>query len=429
MGQPRVLIVQTTPYNENTSSRSLDSYFHYWNKDNVRQIFSRNWMPCKGHCGELYQITDSRILKKWLHKPIQTGRVFKIDDLPEQGANCVQQDSNAISQSYKLGSKHTPIIELLRGLLWRKKYWCTPELIEWLDDYKPELVFYNFSYNLFLQPIVLFVAERYNIPIITAIGDDYYFNDKKSLSPAYHLLRHRFKKYCREIFAHEGSAVYVCDKIRDKYNSEFDLKGETIYFNSEVTRKPFSYINDVSPNIRYFGNIRLGRNETLCKIADALKSINPLYKLEVYSNENDPTYLDVIQRHDAIQYMGAIPYSEVQEKMMSCDIYIAAEGFRPEDINFTRYSLSTKAADGLACGAAVFAVGPEESGLIDYLKKTNAAVVCTDEAAIESELRSLIANKSYQNELYVKSEAVARKNHTVQESCTKFEGLVEKLIK
>lgn len=429
MGQPRVLIVQTTPYNENTSSRSLDSYFHYWNKDSVRQIFTRNWMPCKGHCGELYQITDSRILKKWLHKPGLTGRIFRREDLLEQGANCVQQESTAISQSYKIGSKHTPTIELLRGILWRKKYWCTPELIEWLDDYKPEIVFYNFSYNLFLQPIVLFVAERYNIPIVTAIGDDYYFNDKRSVSPAYHLLRYRFKSLCRKIFAHTGSAVYVCDKIKNKYNSEFDLKGETIYFNSEVARKPFSYINETSPRIRYFGNIRLGRNETLCKIADALKSINPMYKLEIYSNESDPAYIETMQKNDAVQYMGAIPYSEVQEKMMSCDIYIAAEGFRPEDINYTRYSLSTKAADGLACGAAVFAVGPEESGLIDYLKKTDAAVVCTDESTIGANLRSLIANKKHQEELYVKSEAVAKRNHSVQESCTKFECMVEKLVK
>ena len=428
MEHPRVIIIQTTPYSTNNSSRSLDTYFHYWEKDKVRQIFSRNWKPQKGHCGELYQIKDSDLLKKWLHCPVDVGTIYHYEDLDEQGKSQVLEDGELTSQGYKLGRSHTPTVELFRGALWRKKYWCTEKLINWLDDYKPDLIFYNFTNNLFLQKIALFIADRYNIPIVTAVGDDYYFNDRKLFSPAYHLFRWRYKKLTEEVFAHKGSAVYVCDKIRDKYNERFGLDGETIYFNTAITRRPFRPINVDDPQIVYFGNIRIGRNNALLKIADALRGINPNYKLRVYANEQDEVYYSALKAHPNVIYSGAIPYCEVLKKTTESDIYVAAESFRDEDLLFTRYSLSTKAADGLGSGAAVLAYGPAESGLIDYLQKTGAATVCTEENGIETAIRQLLVDQDRQRDLYDRAAEITKKNHTLEGSSSVFEMVVRKVL-
>ena len=46
---PRVLIVGTVPYNTKSTSRAFDAYFHYWEKENIAQIFSNTKKPCKGH--------------------------------------------------------------------------------------------------------------------------------------------------------------------------------------------------------------------------------------------------------------------------------------------------------------------------------------------------------------------------------------------
>ena len=428
MSHPRVIIIQTTPYSTNNSSRSLDTYFHYWEKDKVRQIFSRNWKPQKGHCGELYQIKDSDLLKKWLHRPVDVGTIYRYEDLDEQGVSQVIDDGELSSQGYRLGRSHTPIVELLRGLLWRRKFWCTDKLVKWLDNYKPELVFYNFTNNLFLQKIAIFIADRYDIPIITAVGDDYYFNDKPSLSPAYHLFRLRYRKLTEAIFSHKGSAVYVCDKIRDKYNERFGLDGETIYFNTSIIRRPFRTINVDDPQIVYFGNIRIGRNNALLKIADALRIINPSYKLQVFANEQDEIYYSALKAHPNVIYSGAISYSEVLRKTTECDIYVVAEGFREEDLLFTRYSLSTKAADGLGSGAAVLAYGPIESGLIDYLQKTGAASVCTDEDEIETVIRQLITDEDKQKVLYDRAAEITKKNHTLEGSSAVFDMVVSRVL-
>ena len=43
----RVLIVGTVPYNTKSTSRAFDAYFHYWEKNNIAQIFSNTKKPCK----------------------------------------------------------------------------------------------------------------------------------------------------------------------------------------------------------------------------------------------------------------------------------------------------------------------------------------------------------------------------------------------
>ena len=422
---PRILIIATTPYSENYSSRSLDAYFHFWEKENVAQIFTRNIIPTKGHCGELFQISDSKLLKRWFHKIKETGTIYKYDDLADSGANQVIDD-NAMQ---KLGTKHTPTIEILRWMLWRKKYWCTDQLNEWLDKFHPECILYNFSNHIFSQQIALYVADRYNIPIITTIADDFYFNDQTVISPTYHLYRHIFKKLTSKVlYREDSSAVYISDKIRDKYEKTFHLNGKTIYLTSTIPRKPFSPINQEHPVIAYFGNIRLGRNNSLLDVATALGHINPDYRLEVYSGESDPTYYQGLKDHPNVIYGGRVPYSQVQKRTAESDIVVVVEGFQPEDIDFTRYSLSTKAADSLASGAAVFAYGPEDAGVIGYLISTQATASCIDKNKLEDCLRKLITDIDLQKKNYEQAVFIFQKNHTLESSCSVFESIITRTI-
>ena len=148
---PRVIIIQTTPYSPNYSSRSLDSYFHFWDRNCVKQFFSRNLKPQRGHCSELFQITDSELLHCWLHRCADIGTIYKFDDLAELEFNSFIEENGLVANSYRIGRKHTPLIEIARGILWKKRYWCNSKFLTWLDNYNPEVVFFNFTNNLFFM--------------------------------------------------------------------------------------------------------------------------------------------------------------------------------------------------------------------------------------------------------------------------------------
>lgn len=426
----RVLIVGTIPYNRQTSSRAFESYFSNWEKDNLAQIFSNPREPVHGHCGTFYQITDHMMLKKRFKPSTMTGTIYYDEDLKDEWDPQVDSGKKSIiSKLYGLGSRKFPLNYLLRGWLWKKEYWCTDTLNKWLDDFSPECVFLAFSDDFFIPRIALYVAERYNIPIVSCIGDDYYFNDSFSLSPFYYIYRKKYKILINKIFSHGGSAAYIGNKIRDKYNSEFKLDGDTVYLTSEIKRHEFRPINLETPFISYCGNIRLGRDESLCAIATALGKINNNYVIHVYSNETEEQFTTKLKHHPNVSYHEAIPYKEVIEVIQKSDILVVVEGFKKKDVDITRYSLSTKVPDSLASGGNIITVGSIECGAIEYMQQIDCGPVCTDISQLKEDLYRLMNDLDYQKRNYYRCIEVTNRNHTLEASNSKFEKIVSRAIK
>lgn len=426
---PRLLIVGTTPYSTKDQSRSFDAFFHYWEKENIAQIFCRPQSPVKGHCGTLFQITDYRMLQRWKGKKLETGKVYYYDELPDSNESSLRTDeTDNAPQAYKFGLRHSPLTHLLRGLLWRKKFWCTDALNKWLDEFNPECVFLSFSDDYFIPQIALYVAERYNIPIVNSILDDYYFNTHFSLNPLYWWYKLTYKKLIRKVLAHKGSAIYISDKIRDKYNSDLGLDGETIYLTSTVERKPFAPVNTENPLITYFGNIGMGRNHSLNDIGYALGKINPNYRLEVYSGAKDPALYAIFEDNPNIYYGGMIPYEQVQKKMQNSDVTVIVEGFKEEDVNLSRYSLSTKAADALASGATILTYGSQECGIVEYMQSTKASFVCTDKSKLVDAIKLMLERKDLQEQYYAQQIVMTNDHHNIKKSCETFEMIVARAM-
>lgn len=428
--KPRVLIVGTVPYNKKSTSRAFESYFSGWERENLAQVFSNTKKPVKGHCETLFQITDKRMLKRRLFSKCETGIVYHYNDLDDEWTDTSLEVGNKIySDMYKIGSFHTPTTHLVRKWVWKRKYWCTEKFNNWLDDFAPDCVFLSFSDDFFIPEIALYVAKKFNIPIISSIGDDYYFNTHFSISPFYYIYKLKYRKLIRKIFKHSGSAIYIGDKIRDKYNKEFNLNGETVYLTSDVQRKPFKEINTENPLICYFGNIGAGRNYSLNDIGTALGKINSEYILNVYSNETDERSISILRKNPHIKFHGSVPYTEVKRLNCESDIVVLVEGFSKKDIDKTRYSLSTKAADSLASGSNILVYGSNECGLIEYMYSTHAAAVCDDRKALKQTLENLLFNKEFQKNNYIVAKQISEQNHTIKESTKKFTGVVERVIR
>ncbi|MPM58821.1 hypothetical protein SDC9_105654 [bioreactor metagenome] len=207
------------------------------------------------------------------------------------------------------------------------------------------------------------------------------------------------------------------------------MDGETIYLTSTIKRKEFSFINSNNPIITYFGNIRMGRNSSLNDIGYALGRINSKYVLEVYSTEDNPSVYGIFDKNPNVKYGGKIPYEQVQKKMAISDITVIVEGFLPADINWSRYSLSTKAADALASGATILTYGSKECGIIEYMQSTNASFVCTEKNELESVIREMLTNTKKQKKFYDQQIVLTLEHHNLNRSCEIFESVVSRALK
>lgn len=426
---PRLLIVGTVPYNRQSTSRAFDAYFHRWPHEKLAQVFSNAATPVKGHCGRLFQITDKMLLNRWLGKKNKVGKPYLREQLTEE--SLLSENPNKAGESsklYKLGSRHTPLTHLLRKLLWQKRLWNTPELNQWLEDFNPECVFLSFSNDFFILEIALYIAQKFDIPICSSTGDDYYFDGKFSLNPLYYLYHEWYKSLNRKVFRHKGSSIYIGDKIRDKYNSAFGLDGETVYLVSEIERRPFRPIDLQNCKIRYFGNIRMGRNHSICVVANVLAKINSDLRVEVYSSESSPKVLDVFNSCPNVNFKGAIPYKEVMEKTIDSDILLVVEGTEPSEVNLSRYALSTKVADALASGCNIVAYGSMECGAIEYMRNINCVTMGTSTMELDTSLRNLFSDIDIQKSNYHTANEIYKQNHTREQSNARVEQIINRLV-
>ena len=427
---PRLIIVGTVPYNRQSTSRAFDSYFHEWPHEKLAQVFSNGAEPLKGHCGQLFQITDKMMLNRWLHREAPVGRLYLREDLKDEAEADNAFNPNLVgtnSRLHQFGSRHTPLTHLLRKVLWRKKYWNTAEFNRWLDDFKPECVFLSFSNDFFILEIALYIAEKFDIPICSSTGDDYYFDSKLSLNPLYYLYHEWYKSLNRRIFRHRGSAIYIGNKIRDKYNSAFGLDGETVYLVSDIVRRPFRPINPKHFTVRYFGNIGFGRNLSICDVATALARIKPDIKIEVYSGERHADKIRPLRNHPNVDFKGSIPYAEVIKRTLESDILLVVEGLAKSDINLTRYALSTKVADSLASGCNIAGYGSSECGAIEYLEQTGCVTLGHNIDEMEASLRAMIYNPELQRHNYDKATQVFQANHTLISSNNHVKNIINRI--
>lgn len=417
----KILILGSLPYKPNAQSRAFDSYFHYWKKDNLHQFFSSPYRPVRGHCSQFYQITDYQMLKRNFKRNIEVGHVFNDDELNDFQD---QQIDSAVSKLYKSGKHKTPLKRLLRKIIWKERYWCTKEFIKWIEDFCPDIVFLAWSDDFYMLDIAYFVCTKYKLPLISCIGDDYYFNMHFSLSPFYWIYKIMYRRMAKKVLKLKGSHVYIGDKIKNKYNDFFCISGETIHVACDL-EKMQAHIPSEFSSLVYFGNLGYGRYKTLITLANLLNKRNESIKIHIYSNVQSDRILAKIRKNKHIEFHGSIPYAEIKNKVINYDGVIIAEELSNKNIiKDVKYSLSTKVGDSLSFGVPIIAVGNIECGAIEFIKKTNTGIVLTSKKDISrfsfadldfNDIKAMINN----------SALLLDKEFNKGESCNTFEKIVK----
>ena len=420
--EKKILIVGTQPYNKNIQSRAFESYFHNFKKENLRQIFSSRNIPPKGHCESLYQITDERLIKKRFNRKINVGKFFNYADLSESPIIL----NTALS---KVSKTKGPFQKLIRKLVWKKKYWLTDSLEKWIDEFKPEVIFIAWSNDFFILEIAEYFSKKLSIPIISCIGDDYILNDHFSLSPFYHIYRRKYIKLAKRLITTKGnSCIYVDDKIRDAYNSYFNVNGKTVHIASEKQYQEFQKPKSIK-RMSYFGNLAYSRYKTLFVLAETLQKLGLDYQIDVYSNQPSKKISRLFSKLSNIHFNGTIPYSMIDSKVALTDILLIVESLDDKkSIADVRYSLSTKVADSLSYGKIVLGIGDKETGAMDYLIRNNCALVATSKKELEDILVHLKDEKIELSSIMSRAQKVFNEDFSLNNSCAIFEEQIDKLV-
>lgn len=425
---PRVLIISPEPYRDNSSSRCLSSFFGQWDKDCIAQFYTTNDEPEISFCNKYFRITDKDILNSFFHRKV-TGKAISMIGESRNDENICKLYNKSLTLLEWIKrriSLKTPLFHLIRLALWRERYWNTKGFMQWIDAFSPEILFLDLGSDNRLANIALSLSRRKKIPIITFLPDDFYFKIKKSILPSTCIYNYLFKKTTDLILSKSIYCIFSCDMMKEVYTEKFGCAGEVLYFTSNIERVPFE--KRVKNTYSYLGSLEYGRWKSIVKLSHAIQSISKDYYIDVFGSIENKDCLEIFKSSDGIRFHGKVSYSKVKEVMSTSEYVIHVEDFDSRNKRNTKYSLSTKIADCLKCGAITIAFGPLDVGSIDYLRKTESAFVCTSEINLSDEIRKLIDNPELKEIITNNSYLMAKRNHTAESNQNRMREICESVI-
>ena len=395
---PRVLIVSVSGWSDSVGSDTMSTLFSQYEKDKLASLYVRAELSDSPVCQRYFHILEGRIIKSLWNRKIKTGEAYHYDTLAKG-----KSDSVELSQERALYSKFHKYrpwsLIILRELIWKFGRWKTKELNDFLDDFKPEAVFFPIECYIHLDRIIEYIID-YCKPrkVICNLWDDNFTYKQKPYSLGYRIHRFWLRKHCYKLV--EKGNVFICQN--QKMQREFK---EVFGKDSILLTKPIYDINVFHPyqpskpiRLLYTGSLYINRDKTiytLCELINKLNKNEERISLEVFSGTHlTPKLLEKIERNKGCYFRGHIMQSEVFEKQKEADVLLFVEDLSNKNLS-ARLSFSTKITDYLKAGKCVLAIGNKDLAPIEYFKEQQAGIVCNNKEEIYESLQRMVSDDSY----------------------------------
>ena len=375
---PRLLIVSHNPLSRvNNNGKTLLSFFKGWPKESLFQLYLTLDYPDFEVAGSYFRISDNDILRSVLDEHYVPGQIIQREEYSSQSDTQEKQKLFYRVVRFFFVNR-VPLALVIRTLLWRKGAWKNEKLDAWLAQVAPDVVFFQSSNVSATFDLVSHICHSRCIPLFMQTTDDY-LGARISIDPFFWLYRHDMNKTYRAAVQKAEMVVVIGEKMRAEYASKFAGQYFVAMNSVEVDKGPTRITalpTKRSVVVSYFGNLGLGRLETIVKLAHNMKHHG--FNFRVYSMmKPSKRQYRKIKSASNLQFMGGVINEEFDIAVSKADILLHVESFRRRQKHITRLSLSTKIPEYLASGKTVLACGPSDIASIDYLLSTYTAVVIT----------------------------------------------------
>jgi len=355
----RLLIISNSVLSKTRANgKTILSFFDYLPKDNVRQLYFLKETPTVAGY-KYFQIKDEDVIRGIIN-PQKRGRAYK---------NVVDCDSSDFVR--RPANVKKPVYRLIREAIWKNR-WRSKQLDDWLDEFKPDTIFFVAGDSLFAYDICEYISQKYKARTSIYITDDYILKRQKESFFAMVRRKMVFRKM-KNCIVHADAFFTISDPMRLAYKNIFGRDSQTIVNipdpNSNSNRK------EKLPFIKYVyaGSLYYGREYVIASIVKALAQYNDIHEkkglLYIYSNTPLTKEQEALIAVDGVsQYGGALTKDAVNIELQSADVLVFVESFDEDQISKTIFSLSTKVPEYMSMRKAILAVGPENIGSMDYLK-------------------------------------------------------------
>lgn len=389
----KILIVSNTPWSkENSFGNSFSNIFEGIPDLEFANISCRTVTDLDPIVSACFEISEKSLLKHLKDKRSPSGKKIDIESLK----NCKKsaEESNIKTFARK---KRWQVLFWARDIIWTLGRWKSQELLDFIDDFKPDLIFQPVYYSSYLNDIACFIQEYTNVPMLGYISDDCYTLRQFSLSPLYWIDRlHKRKKVKKTI--EKCKILYVISEIQKRdYEKAFGVPCKILTKSADFTEPPQLKTSYNTPlQLVFTGNIGTNRWKSLAVIAQALQELNQngtKAELRIYTATPLTAKMQKALNIDGTSYlMGAVPASAIPQIQSEADMLVHVEAMDLKNKLAVRQSFSTKLVDYFKAARPILAVGPKDVASIDHLLQNNCALVADNAADFAVMLSDCLEN-------------------------------------
>lgn len=383
-------VLSTTKNN----GKTVLSYIDVLPKNNVRQLyFSAEHPEVPGY--EYFCISDKNVIKGILN-PLARGK------------RCLVRNGGKIerTQSLKATVGKNALTRAIREILWMNG-WKSRQLIDWLDEFKPMAVFFVAGDSIFAYSIYRFVLTRYDAIGSLYITDDYIM-PRKDNSFLDEFLRRKIIKNIDESLKMTKNFYTISTPMKIAYSDLFERDSKLIVNMTEPLKTIRTINKSKHLTLVYAGSLYYGRDKILSRLAEEINIYNGKSKtlkafLKIYTNAkmSDDTKKK-LEIDGSCGCFGSLNKEELRIELNNADILVFVESFDLDQIEKTRFSLSTKVPEYLSLEKPILAIGPRGIGSIEYLDGVSMLVDRDDliykgiaELLDSQEIRDTLAKEAY----------------------------------
>lgn len=393
----KVLYVGFTEIGDNDATgNTLSSIFDGWNDVDVIQ-YSLDYSSCN-HVGRGKVIYTDKLLslgyylvKSFYRKFGSTNRMAVIDH-------------NTSFQSK--GSLGKAVLDLLPKCISQRGSNA-------IKEFHPDFV-YTLAENISTLRISIAMAKKYGIPVVIHVMDDYEETIYTS-GLCHRFFRKQYIRYLSKLYDHVRFGIAISEKMKNEYQRRHNKPFITAM--NCVGERPLQVYQPNEPlRMIFSGGLHGGRAQSIAAIGKVIQECDDLkqrVQLEVFtSNACYKQYKDLLSNAAIVKEY--VPRDRYFENLSKADILLHVESFDKNEINYFRYSMSTKIPEYLSVGRAVFCYGPMEICTVEFLQESGAGMVASSQKELEKCLLELssdnLLREAYANRAYEKSKIFTKEN-------------------
>lgn len=418
-----VLIITRSAWDDsNSTGNTMSNLFNEYPIDNIANLYVRSAMPNNCVCKNYYSISDKDVFRSLFSFNKIAGKAFTWEIRKDRSSGSFSKDEIEEDKLYSFFRKKSFVWALWgQDLLWRLGNWRNQNLDNFLDQFKPDIIFSPSFHTSYTHRILWYIQKKTNAKVVLFHADDYLSIQKKGVS---FLEQHNQKIRAKVV---ESSALkadinYCISHLQqEEYQKKIGKEMKLLYKGADFSNQPdYTLPKENNPiKIVYIGSVLYGRWRTLSLLAKEISKINNVekkFELIIYSQYALTKEMkDNMIIEGASIFKGKIPSNQVKDTLMNGDIVLHLESFDNVEKEKTRLSFSTKIVDCLNSGRALMAIGWDKAASIDYLIKNDAALVATDENEIFNILKEIQNNPSILLEYANKAWTCGKRNHQIDE--------------